>query len=156
MTTVEPGPAGNIFQRLDTDNAPAVLDYSDNAVRGLDRDVNSLGSEIRVQNAEINAGNTLKEASEVIHEATNLHGPIQSTKDETQILRSQILSSSQDVSGYVGSLLPLQILVATLLLLFVLFAVVGFVLPTNVTAILAILLLSAGFGAAIYFVVKKQ
>lgn len=156
MTTVEPGPAGNIFQRLDSDNTHEVLSYSDKAVRELDRDVNSLGSEIRVQNAEISAGDTLKEASNVIHEATDLHGPIQSTKDQSQILRSQIRNTSQDVSGYSGSLMPLQILAATLVVLFILLAVLGFVLPTNVTAVLAIVLLATGFGAAIYFVVKKQ
>jgi len=156
MTTVEPGPSGNIFQRLDSDNTHEVLAYSDKAVRELDRDVNSMGGEIRIQNAEISAGNTLKEASNVIHEATNLYGPIQSTKDQSQILRSQIRNSTQDVSGYSGSLMPLQILIATLLGLLILFATVGFVLPTSVTATMGVIILAAGFGAAIYFVVKKQ
>jgi len=156
MTTVEPGPGGNIFQRLDSDNTTDVLDYSDKAVKELDRDVNSLGGEIRIQNAEISAANTLKEASNVIHEATSLHGPIETTQQDTQKLRRQILGSSQDSAAYTNSLLPLQILAVTLLGLFAVFAVVGFVLPTTITSALAVLILAGGFGAAIYFVVKKQ
>jgi hypothetical protein len=156
MTTVEPGPGGNIFQRLDSDNTANVLDYSDKAVKELDRDVNSLGGEIRMQNAEILAGNTLKEASNVIREATNLHGPIETTQQDSQKLRRQILGSSQDSAAYTNSLLPLQILAGTLLGLFVVFAVVGFVLPTTITTGIAVLILAGGFGAAIYFVVKKQ
>jgi hypothetical protein len=156
MTTVEPGPGGNIFQRIDTDNGPEVLAYSDKAVKELDRDVNSLGGEIRIQNAEIRTGDTLKEASDVIHEATSLHGPIESTQQDSQKLRRQILGSSQDSTAYTSSLLPLQILAATLLGLFVVFALLGFVLPTTVTSGLAVLILAGGFGAAIYFVVKKQ
>ena len=156
MTTVESGPGGNIFQRLDSDNTADVLDYSDKAVRELDRDVNSLGGEIRIQNAEISAGNTLKEASNVIHEATNLHGPIETTQQDSQKLRRQIVGSSQDATYYTSSLMPLQILVVTLLGLFVVFALLGFVLPTTVTSGIAVLILAGGFGAAIYFVVKKQ
>jgi hypothetical protein len=132
------------------------LSYSDKVVKELDRDVNSLGGEIRMQNAEILAGDTLKEASSVIQEATNLRGPIETTQQDSQKLRRQILGSSQDSSAYTNSLLPLQILAGTLLGLFVVFAVVGFVLPTTITTGLAVLILAGGFGAAIYFVVKKQ
>jgi hypothetical protein len=156
MTTVEPGPGGNIFQRLDTDNGPEVLAYSDKAVKELDRDVNSLGGEIRIQNAEIRTGDTLKEASEVIHEATSLQGPLETTQQETQMLRSQILGSSQTSAGYSASLLPLQIITGTLAGMLVILLLLAPVFPKSVTSALSVIVLAGGFGTAIYFVVKKQ
>ena len=156
MTTIEPGPAGNIFHRLDTDNTGEVLSYSDDIVKDLDRDVNSLGSEIRIQNAEIAAASNIKQASEVIHEATNLHGPIEKSAHETQKLRSQILGSSEETRLYTTSLMPLQVLVVTLVVLLIAFATMGFVMPSSVTTGVGVLILAIGFGTAIYFVVNNQ
>jgi hypothetical protein len=156
MTTVEPGPGGNIFQRLDTDNGPEVLAYSDKAVKELDRDVNSLGGEIRIQNAEIRTGDTLKEASDVIHEATSLQGPLETTQQESQMLRSQILGSSQTSAGYSASLLPLQIITGTLAGMLVILLLLAPVFPRPITSALSVIVLAGGFGTAIYFVVKKQ
>lgn len=156
MTTIESGPAGNIFQRLDTDNGPEVVAHADSVGRQLDRDVNSLGGEIKVQDAQIMAGDALREASRVIGEATNLEGPLEDTMQETQKLRSEIRNMTQTSSGYALGLLPLQILVATLGLLLVVFLLLGLVLPSSVTIGLGVLILAGGFGAAIYFVVSKQ
>jgi hypothetical protein len=156
MTTVEPGPSGNIFQRLDTDNGPEVVAHADSVGRQLDRDVNSLGGEIRTQDAEIRAGEALREASRVIGEATNLEGPLEDTMQETQKLRSEIRNMTQTASGYAIGLLPLQILVATLAVLLAVFLLAGLVLPASVTIALGVLILAGGFGAAIYFVVNKQ
>lgn len=156
MTTVEPGPAGNIFQRLDTDNGAEVVAHADSVGRQLDRDVNSLGGEIRTQDAEIRAGEALREASRVIGEATNLEGPLEDTMQETQKLRSEIRNMTQTASGYAIGLLPLQILVATLAVLLAVFLLAGLFLPASVTIALGVLILAGGFGAAIYFVVNKQ
>lgn len=156
MTTVEPGPSGNIFQRLDTDNGQDVVAHADSVGRQLDRDVNSLGGEIRTQDAEIRAGEALREASRVIGEATNLEGPLEDTMQETQKLRSEIRNMTQTASGYAIGLLPLQILVATLAVLLAVFLLAGLVLPASVTIALGVLILAGGFGAAIYFVVNKQ
>jgi hypothetical protein len=156
MTTVEPGPAGNIFHRLDSDNSGEVISYSDDVVKDLDRDVNSLGNEIRVQNSEIAAANNIKEASKVIHDATDVRGPLEKSVNDRQKLRSQIMGSSEEARLYTSSLMPLQVLVVTLVLLLIVFAVVGFVLPTSVTTGLGVLILASGFGTAIYFVVNNQ
>jgi hypothetical protein len=156
MTTVEPGPSGNIFQRLDTDNGQDVVAHADMVGRQLDRDVNSLGGEIRTQDAEIMAGDALREASRVIGEATNLEGPLEDTMPETQKLRSEIRNMTQTASGYEIGLLPLQILVGTLAVLLAVFLLAGLVLPSSVTIALGVLILASGFGAAIYFVVNKQ
>ena len=125
-------------------------------MKELDRDVNSLGGEIRIQNAEIRTGDTLKEASDVIHEATSLHGPIESTQQESQMLRSQILGSSQSSAGYSASLLPLQIITGTLAGMLVILLLLAPVFPRTVTSALSVIVLAGGFGTAIYFVVKKQ
>ena len=156
MTTVEPGPSGNIFQRLDTDNGQDVVAHADMVGRQLDRDVNSLGGEIRIQDAEIRAGDALREASRVIGEATNLEGPLEDTMQETQKLRSEIRNMTQTASGYAIGLLPLQILVGTLAVLLAVFLLAGLFLPASVTIALGVLILAGGFGAAIYFVVNKQ
>jgi hypothetical protein len=156
MTTVEPGPAGNIFQRLDTDNGQDVVAHADMVGRQLDRDVNSLGGEIRIHDAQIMARDAMQEASQVIGEATNLEGPLENTMQETQKLRSEIRNMTQTASGYAIGLLPLQILAGTLAVLLAVFLLAGLVLPASVTIGLGVLILASGFGAAIYFVVNKQ
>lgn len=156
LTAVEPGPSGNIFYRLDGDNAEEVIMHTDRAVQDMDRDVNSLGNEIRIQNAEINAAKNIKQATDVFREATNLRGPLENSVNERQKLRNQIMGSSEETSLYTNSLMPLQVLAITLVLLFIVFATIGFVMPTYVTTGIGVLILAGGLGTAIYFVVKKQ
>lgn len=156
LTTAESGPSGNIFYRLDGDNSEEVLMHTEREMREMDRDVNSLGNEIRIQNAEINAAKNIRQASEVFHEATNINGPLENSVNDRQKLRTQIMGSSEETSLYKTSLMPLQVLAITLILLFIVFVTAGFVMPKYVTTGLGVVILASGLGTAIYFVVKKQ
>jgi hypothetical protein len=130
--------------------------HADSVGRRLDRDVNSLGGEIRIHDAQIMARDAMQEASQVIGEATNLEGPLEDTMQETQKLRSEIRNMTQTASGYAIGLIPLQILVATLAVLLAVFLLAGLFLPASVTIGLGVLILAGGFAVAIYFVVNKQ
>jgi hypothetical protein len=156
MTTKEHGPSGNIFQRLDEEDPSVIVNEVAAQEQDLERDVNSLGGEIRATHAEVTAGKVRKEASDIIRGATNLTGNISDVFEESDKLRSQIMQSKKQTAGYKNKLLPLQILTFTLAGVFLIYLVAGFILPSTVTSILAVLGLTGGLAAAIYFAVVTR
>lgn len=156
MVTQESASKGNIFQRLDSEDPQVVINEVGIRGQDLQRDVNALGGDIRITQAEVSAGITRKEASDIIKEATNLSGNISGTLDESEKLRSQIRQGKKEEAGYKNKMLPLQILTFTLAVVLLIYLTAGFLLPTSVTSILAVLGLAAGLGAAIYFAVTNK
>jgi hypothetical protein len=156
MTSEGSGMKGNIFQRLDTEDPQVVMDEVASQEQQLQRDVNSLGGDIRLTQAEVSAGMVRKEASEIIQEATNLTGTISGAIEESELLRSKIRQGKKEEAGYKNKMLPLQILTFTLAVVFLIYLTAGFILPTTITSILAVVALAAGLGAAIYFAVTNK
>jgi hypothetical protein len=156
MVTQESASKGNIFQRLDNEDPKVVINEVGIRGQDLQRDVNALGGDIRITQAEVSAGITRKEASDIIKEATNLSGNISGTLDESEKLRSQIRQGKKEEAGYKNKLLPLQILTFTLAVVLLMYLTAGFLLPISVTSILAVLGLAAGLGGAIYFAVTNK
>lgn len=155
LTTRESASNGNIFQRLDSENPEIVMDEVNKQNRDLERDVNSLGGDIRVTHSEVTSGMVRREASEIVKEATNLSGNIQGTFQESDKLRSKIRQGKKERSGYKNKMLPLQILTFTLAVVLLVYLVAGFLLPSSVTSVFAVVALSAGLGTAIYFAVRN-
>ena len=156
MTTKEMASKGNIFQRLDSEDPQVIMNEFGEREQELQRDVNSLGGDIRLTHAEVSAGMTRKEASDIITEATNLSGNISGTLEESEKLRSQIRQGKKEEAGYKNKMLPLQILTFTLAVVLLLYLTAGIILPSSITSILAVLGLSAGLGSAIYFAVTNK
>jgi hypothetical protein len=156
MTTNETASRGNIFQRLDNENEDVVLNEFGERDQELQRDVNSLGGDVRITQAEVSAGMTRKEASDIISEATNLSGNISGTLEEAEKLRSQIRQGKKEEAGYSKKMLPLQILTFTLAVVLLIYLTAGLILPSSITSIVAVLGLSAGLGVAIYFAVTNK
>jgi hypothetical protein len=156
MTTKESASRGNIFQRLDNEDSNMVVHETDLRAQELQRDVNSLGGEIRVTESELTSGKLRKEASDIIREATNLTGSISGIYEESDKLKSEITQAKKQTAGYKNKMLPLQILTFTLAVVLLIYLVAGFVLPSKVTSILAVLGLAGGLAAAIYFAVVSK
>ena len=156
ITTKESASNGNIFQRLDDEDPSAIISDVETREQGLQRDVNSLGGEIRITQAEVTSGKLRKEASDVIREATNLTGNISGVYEESDKLKSEITQAKKQTAGYKNKMLPLQILTFTLAVVLLIYLVAGFVLPSTVTSIVAVLALAGGLAAAIYFAVVSK
>lgn len=156
MTTRETASKGNIFQRLDNEDPQVIMNEVDEQGQELQRNVNSLGGDIRITQAEVVSGMTRKEASDIITEATNLSGNISGTLQESEKLRSQIRQGKEEEAGYKNKMLPLQILTFTLAVVLLIYLTAGFILPSTITSILAVLGLSAGLATAIYFAVTNK
>ena len=156
MTTRDSASKGNIFQKLDEEDANNIIRDFDTRSRELDRDVNSLGGEIRITQSDVTAGLTRKEASKIVKDATNLSGNISGAIEESEKLRSQIRQGKRENAGYKNKMLPIQILTFTLAVVLLVYLTAGFLLPSYVTSVISVLGLAGGLGAAIYFAVRNK
>lgn len=145
---------GNLFERIDNEDPQAIVKESNIIDERRDRDVNALGGEIKTLDAEVRNLEFQKEASDIIRNAVNITPQIQASEEEINRLKSDILQTKSQNSGYTQKLLPLQILTFTLAVVLLAYITIGMFLPSTITSIFAILALSAGLGAAIYFAIK--
>jgi len=154
LTASSGGQYGNIFQRLDEGglNVAPVIEQTKKYTAQMDSDVNALGGAVSSQNAQLSAVQTRQEAVGIINQMTNISDDIYNKKVKSGTVRQKVLTDGPDgPSIYHQRMLPLQILLATLLVVIVLyFVTVMFVSPT-ISMGLSIGVLAVGTGAAIYY-----
>jgi len=154
ITASSSGPAGNIFQRLDDMGdlhvdkiLEGVKDYNNN----MDNQVNALGDSLKLQNEQVASGMTRKQAINAVRDAIKYDGDIAPAQEEAQKLRREIEMSKNTQDVYQGKMLSLEIIVATLSAVALLYVVVGSILPSTITSGIAIAILAVGLGASVYF-----
>lgn len=154
MASTANAAGGNLFSRLDTPNE-TVLQYVDQVEQQRDRDFNSLGGEYQIQTARVASKLAQDEAAEAIKQSLDLTGRKDSANKEIEILKRKIQNAQASAGGYNEKMIPLHILLSMLAIV-VLVSIVGvWVLPHTVLMGICLVLLSVGFGLAIYFSVSR-
>lgn len=156
LTASSGGQYGNIFQRLDEGglNVAPVMEQAKKYTSQMDSDVNALGGAVSSQDAQLSAAKTREEAIGIINQMTNISDDIYNKKVKSGTVRQKVLTDGPDgPSIYRQRVYPLQILLATLLVVIVLYFVTVMFVSPMVSMGLSIGVLVVGTGAAIYYAV---
>lgn len=122
----------------------------------LDTNVNAIRDDIKLQEIKALNAQNVKDATQIFKDVTDMNPEFQENRAEAERLRRQILLTSGQTSGYQNKTLPLQILAVTLALVLVVYFLAGFILSPTTASTLAIVLLTVGFGASVYYAFNKQ
>jgi len=123
----------------------------------LDTNINAIRDAVKIKQLQALNAQNIQTATDLVEDVTDMSDTLKKNRDQAQLLKQQISLSTNKTEEYKKKLLPLQILAATLAIVLVVYILIGAVLPTNVSSIIALVLLAGGFGAAVYFaVVNKQ
>lgn len=156
MTAQENGEAGNIFQRLDDmggSHLQKVLQGVNPYDNRMDNNINSMGDTLKLQHERLVSGLTRKTAIDALRDAIKYDGDLGPAREETENLRRQISFGKDTRKSYQAKMLPLEIIIATLAVVAVIFLLGGSVTSPEVTSGVAILALISGFLASLYFAV---
>jgi hypothetical protein len=122
----------------------------------FDTNVNAIRDDIKLQEIKALNAQNVKDATQIFKDVTDMNPDFQENRAEAERLRRQILLSSSQTTGYENKTLPLQILAVTLALVLVVYFLAGFILSPTTASMLAIVLLTVGFGASVYYAFNKQ
>jgi len=122
----------------------------------LDTNVNAIRDSIKIQQLKEMNSKNMQGASEILRSVTDVSPQFKESKQDSERLRREITLSTNQSAAYQGKMLPLQILAGTLAAVLVIYFFAGFVLSQSIASILALVILAAGFGAAVYFAFNKQ
>jgi hypothetical protein len=156
LTAQENGEAGNIFQRLDDmggSHLQKVLQGVNPYDNRMDNNINSMGDTLKLQHERLVSGLTRKTAIDALRDAIKYDGDLGPAREETENLRRQISFGKDTRKSYQAKMLPLEIIIATLAVVAVIFLLGGSVTSPEVTSGVAILALISGFLASLYFAV---
>jgi hypothetical protein len=158
MTAQENGEAGNIFQRLDDmggSHLQKVLQGVNPYDNRMDNNINSMGDTLKLQHEKLVSGLTRKTAIDVLRDAIKYDSDLGPARVETENLRREISFGKDTRKSYEAKMLPLEIIIATLAVVAVVFLVGGSVASPEITSGVAIVVLISGFLASVYFAVVR-
>lgn len=150
------GVKGNVFERVDSSNIAPIMREVEAEEASRSELVTTLADALQVQTSKAEANIIAREASAAIQQLEPISLSVGNADSTTQTLKRKLAFALSDTEAYTDKLVPLQILTGTLLVTILIYLSLGFLLPTTVTNILALLVLAAGLGAAIYFSVKSN
>jgi hypothetical protein len=142
---------GNLFSRLDSPDKTPILNMVDESQKQRDRAVNSLGGDLRVSTAQISSAMAKQEAADAVKEATSLSSERKRVDNEIQTLTRKIETSTNQIAGYDKKKKPMIILLICLAVVAIMYLTVGWFMPYGLSMAIAVLVLGAGLGLAIYF-----
>jgi len=151
MVSANEGTNGNIFARLDVPDATSILQQVDSMDAGRESIAKDLASQWNVQTASLAAQQEISSAQNALGEAISMDESLKKSKDNAGTLERKIRDNEAQADTYINKLYPIQILALTLLVSVVVYAVGG----SAVKGLVA-LLMTVGFGAAIYFYVTNN
>ena len=142
---------GNIFSRLDAPDKTPILNMVDDSQKQQDRAVNSLGGDLTVSTAKLSSAMAKQEAADVVKEATSLRSERTKLEDEINTLTRKIETSNNQIAGFDNKKKPMIILLICLAVVAIMYLTIGWFMPYGLSMSIAVLILGAGLGLAIYF-----
>ena len=158
-------PISGVFSDFRTQSTNLLDSLTNNAettnpapyMTALDTNINAIRDAVKIKQLQALNAQNIQSATDLVEDVTDMSDTLKKNRDQAQLLKQQISLSTNQTEDYKKKLMPLQILAATLAIVLVVYILIGAVLPSNVSSIIALVLLAGGFGASVYFaVVNKQ
>jgi len=145
------GSGGNLFQRLDGPNIDPVLDHVNDNQKERDRIFNTLGGAEEIQIYKTSSDIAKQESNDAIKKSIDIGGKLEKVDDQISLLQRKVQTATAFSGDVTSRLVPLQILLFSLALVVLLYFLTGWVISQTVLMWVSVLILSVGFGLAIYF-----
>jgi len=145
------GSGGNLFQRLDGPNIDPVLNHVNDNQKERDRIFNTLGGAEEIQIYKISSDIAKQESNDAIKKSIDIGGKLEKVDDQISLLQRKVQTATAFSGDVTSRLVPLQILLFSLALVVLMYFLTGWVISQTVLMWVSVLILSVGFGLAIYF-----
>lgn len=151
VATSSSGTGGNLFQRLDTPNTDPILNYIEENQNQRDRIFNSLGDATKIQTYKTASDMAKRESNQAIKQAVDMSEKVNDMNSKVSLLQRKVETTKQVTNNINANIAPLKILLGTLAIVLAVYVLAGWLIPQSMLMWVSVVILSVGFGTAIYF-----